>query len=177
MSFLDIYNEYRKLVDDYNGAGVSNSDLSPVGGPNRKIFEEHKKERKKFEDVLLGFPISFDVIRCWMVDVSTKSDSCPSEEMVGSMVGGLGVGDHSYVDAGGGLVSEVRKVMLKYHLTDSGCGCGRVDLGCHCTEKEARELIHELHTKFAKAIGVGLMKVTRKPWPLELIDGVPAAEI
>jgi hypothetical protein len=163
MTFLDLYHQYRKLVEDANN-GADNTTFDGKG------FEEHKRERRKFEDVLLGFPVSFDSLRCWMVDVSIKSDSCPSEEMIGAMVGGLGVGDHSYVDAGGGLVSEVRKLMTKYYLTDSGCGCGMVDLGCHCTEKGARDLVNELHSKFSKAIEVGMMKVTRKPWPLRLVD-------
>jgi hypothetical protein len=85
----------------------------------------------------------------------------------GNAIQGLG---HQYTKQFGALTSEVRDVMAQWNLTDSGGGCGRWHLGCHCTEEEARKLCEALYNKFSAAIDSGLLKVERKAWSLRLKD-------
>lgn len=168
MTFETLWTEYDDIRNDLNTR-------SPKQGPVSDDLVDIAKLRQSFEisnDRVLGHPDSFDKVRCWMVDArGTHSERMPSQELVGDMVEDATKDTDSfgtYVDSFGALPSEVRSVMRKWNLTDSGCGWDSWHLGCHCTEQEARQLCGELYRRFGHAINVGILKIERKPWSLRL---------
>ncbi|MCK9558098.1 MAG: hypothetical protein M0R50_08685 [Candidatus Cloacimonetes bacterium] len=165
MTFNDVWTQYKDAIDESYRTLPTSSDM--------KRTEENVLLNRKIDmlvDLVLGHPDSFDRVRCWMVDAKGSTAECDiSKKLVKAMhqdaESELG---HKYIEEFGALPAEVRSVMSKWNLTDSGGGCGRWHLGCHSTEKEAKEICIELHTKFKHAINSGILVVERKPWSLAL---------
>lgn len=167
--------EARNELGGYLTTGAENDPAMPsvMTEEQKKAFEAAKLAQYRAESALLGHPDSFEKARCWMVDVS-YSPKCPqseevSEKQIKEFLDAAEEGRASEeIDKHGALAENVRKLMAKYHLTDSGHGGGGWDLGCHSTESEAQSLIRELHSRFQKAIDAGLIRVTRKKWSLRI---------
>jgi len=135
---------------------------------SRSKLEEHKWKVREALDKVLGHPESFDNVRNWMVNVNgqERRDESSLEVDLEALV----EEQDKVVERLGGLPTSVRNVMKEFNLTDSGIGSTGWNLGCHCTEKEAKQLCTILYKRFAKAISEELLVVERKPWALQLKD-------
>ncbi|MFA5766418.1 MAG: hypothetical protein WC919_00655 [Candidatus Paceibacterota bacterium] len=166
MTFEDLWREYEEVKEELNA-------MEPTQGP---VTEQHPKidelrvELRRKAQAVMGHYSSFRCVKCWMVDAVGHQTECDiSPELVAEIeedaTHELG---HKYVEKFGALPSEVREVMSKWDLTDSGGGCGSWHLGCHCTDIEAKELCRTLHERFQHAIDRGILTIRRSFWSLKL---------
>ena len=167
MQFRDLWARYQQVRDEL-------LEREPCEGPINpsETDDELRHAEEILSEVILGHPESFKKVRCWMVDANgCEGEAELTEELVKEVnkdaVENLG---HQYIQHFGALAAEVREVMMKWNLTDSGGGCGCWQLGCHCTEEEAKDLCTELYHRFHHAIDAGLLVVERKPWSLRLAE-------
>jgi hypothetical protein len=165
MTFNDIWQKYSDALTRY-------FEISPreSGIPQTEESINLHREINDLAILVLGHPDSFDKVRFWMVDAKGSTVECEiSKKLYAASIKDaedeLG---HKYIEKFGALPAEVRSVMSKWNLTDSGGGYDSWHLGCHSTEKEAKEICTELHTKFKHAINAGILVIERKPWSLAL---------
>lgn len=174
LTFDEVWQRYEEATTAMNArAPHSSEEEAKQTDDERDRMRELRYKRERAKQRVLGHPESFGRVRCWMVDAVGRSADCQvSKKLLNEMVEGSTSPDrdvrHAYTDKFGGLNAEVKKVMSKYHLTDSGGGGGGWHLGCHCTEFEAQTLCRELHVRFAKAIEAGRLEIQRKDWSLSL---------
>jgi len=133
-----------------------------------KAVQEASYEADRARDRVLGHEDSFGRVRCWMVDVWSKSTCCASQETLSAATDELLQGLPA-TDRAGSLAQTVREWIESngFNLTDSGIGCGW-HLGAHCTENEAKRLICGLRTRFARALDAGIIYVVRHFWSLSI---------
>jgi hypothetical protein len=166
MTFNDLWQEYEETRRELNA-------ICPMQGP----FDNHDprvgeltQDLKSNSELVLAHPYAFDNVKCWMVDAVGQQAECDlSSELIAEL------GDdveqnlgHRYMERFGALPTEVRRVMCDWNLTDSGGGGGSWHLGCHCTEKESRELCSALYGRFSNAIDSGILIIKRRFWSLKL---------
>jgi len=193
-----LYDDYERATEAYNAIIDENNQNQNPQTLEIEITKEQEEKRKNAEferkkkiSLVLGHPLSFSHIRCWMVDVHGQ-EKCqtegrpenPADDWDDSFCGAIvsedlleevvddatGERTHNYIQRSGALASEVRKVMSKYHLTDSGMGGCCWHLGCHCTHEEARDLMMELYARFGKALKSGMIYIDRHFWSIDLKD-------
>lgn len=160
----DRYLESRRLLNV--ATDKRNKDPVELHDMEDTECKQLKQEVEGDKDLVLGHPKSFRLVRCWVVDVHGQNDGIDlSMERIRNYM----EQQHAALDQAGGLAVEVRKVMDRYNLTDSGFGCESWHLGCHCTQAEAQELCGELYDRFGKAIQAGQLEIDRHAWSLDFL--------
>jgi hypothetical protein len=170
MQFEELWARYEEVRNALNDVLPHSSDVVETD-KQKETREDLERQYNKLTQFVLGHPESFDNVRCWMVDAKgTQSEQC---ELTPEIVEAINTDaaeelGHKYIEHFGALPTEVRNIMMRWNLTDSGGGCGNWHLGCHCTESEARELCIALHSRFEHAIDMGILTIERKLWSLRL---------
>lgn len=154
----DSYLGARKATDEYI---TENDDRNNAEYKNLIAFE------KKVSNIVLGHPESFEKAKCWMVIVRGEGGlQVQSEQELEEFADELINTDSKVIGRMGSLASEVRKILMDYNIAEAGASRDDWYLGCHCTEKQAKDVCEKLYKKFKAAIGRGLLVIERESWYL-----------
>jgi hypothetical protein len=166
---------YRSVVEKLKleqGDVINDSDIGAVFPSMSQEDADTRMQLQK--DVnslgarLASYPELFDELQPWMVDISGKG-SCSNERLEKTIMT-IDAPDEdkfkAFIDEFGNLASEIQAFIIDagFEITDRGGGSCGWDLGIPCNEPDSRRLCTLLHSKYAKAIELGLITVYRKFW-------------
>lgn len=155
---MDLYERVSGEIGNQSFSAGNSIEWSKEDKEKREAIQ---RDTKHLEAEIASYPEMFDILEPWMVDISGKGE-CSQERLERSLYNGM----EEFVNQFGNLASEIQSFITAsgFKITDRAGGCGSWDLGVPCTEMDSRRLCTLLHGRFAKAIELKLLKVSRRWW-------------
>jgi len=155
---------HEKDVKDAREAAEKDSPDSTLDPDTEAEFEERLREATagiaEFGNRLAAIPAFFDVMESWLVTVVGRQGV--SEETMNEAVE---TNDRdTMIERTGALAASVRDYLRSqgFIIRDMGAGEDGWDMCVRCAEKKSRTLCFDLHQRFADAIRLKLMHVSRR---------------
>ena len=129
-------------------------------GEIKRQYEYIKANTREFGNRLAANPPFFDIMESWRVNVGGKEGV--SEETMKMAKEDSDM--DTLVEKAGNMAASVKEFLLSQNLPVAGISAGEDgwDIGLLCTEKVSKELCRSLHQRFAYAIKLGLITVSRR---------------
>lgn len=125
-----------------------------------KKMEWLRANTREFGNRLAANPYFFDVMESWSVTILGKEGV--NEDSLKSAMESDDVDD--LIDRASVLGSSIKGHLRKngYVISDMGAGEDGWDIAVRCTEKKSRDLCTEIYQRYAQAIEMGVLMISRR---------------
>lgn len=129
---------------------------------NKQIseFEILKSKTRLLENILAANPNFFNIIEPWVISI--EGNDSVSKETMEEYIESADV--EELIDRTSCLASSIKYFIRSagYFIADMGSGVTGWDIGIRCSEKEAKKLCNSIHSRYTKALELGLITVSKR---------------